>query len=67
MWKGGLEDLKGLKKDLRCIKYEVKKRPPESPAVQERDVTLEPSETADLRVRLLPLGTAAGDTAAVQH
>jgi predicted RNase H-like nuclease (RuvC/YqgF family) len=50
--KGDWGNLVGLKKELRCTQYEVKtlkKRQPEPPAVQERDVTLEPSELADLR------------------
>jgi hypothetical protein len=50
--KGNWEGLACLKKELRCIKCEVKtlkKRRPEPPAAQERDVTLEPTELADLR------------------
>jgi hypothetical protein len=41
-----------LKKDLRCIQYEVKKlkgRSREPTTVEERAVTLQPSELADLR------------------
>jgi hypothetical protein len=49
--KGDLEELKCLNKDLRDINHlvkDLKKRPPGAPAVQERDVTLEPTELADL-------------------
>jgi hypothetical protein len=58
MWKGELEDLTGLKKGLRCIKYEVKKRPPKPPAVQEPDLSLEPSEVTDLREEVATFGSS---------
>jgi hypothetical protein len=57
---GDLEDHKGLKKDLRCIKCEVRKlkmRPAVPPTVQEPDVTLEPSKVADLREDVADTGT----------
>jgi hypothetical protein len=48
---------------LMCIECEVRKpkmRPPAPPEVQERDMTLEPSEVADVREDV-------SDTGAVQH
>jgi hypothetical protein len=49
--KSDWEDVTCRKKNFRSIKYEVKelkKQPPEPPAVQSRYVILEPSELADL-------------------
>jgi hypothetical protein len=57
MWRADLEELKGLKKDLRCIKYEVKKRPAEPPTVYKLGTTIEPSEVEDLREEIATAGS----------